>query len=142
MKNRQLQVPAVGIIVTAALDAGFSILSLLWHVMSRMAFSRILAEEMIVRQHRWAMGVFPFGMGIAWPVLSLLVDAAIIFGAVQMQRGQSYGWAVAAALLAIIPCISSPCCCLGLPFGIWALVVLMSAEGRKAFGDSPSDAQG
>jgi hypothetical protein len=132
-------VPAVGILVAAALDAGVSIVGMAWHFMSRMAFSRVLAEQVMIHQQRWAMGFFPFGMGFVWHGFSLLVDAAIIYGALQMQRGQSYGWAVAAALLAIIPCISSPCCCLGLPFGIWALVVLMGEEGRRAFAGAPPE---
>jgi hypothetical protein len=32
----------------------------------------------------------------------------------------------------MIPCIS-PCCLLGLPIGIWALVVLLKPEVKAAF---------
>jgi hypothetical protein len=60
------------------------------------------------------------------------VGAAILFGALKMMRLQSYGWAMAAAILAVIPCLS-PCCCLGIPFGIWALVVLSKPEVKAAF---------
>jgi len=39
---------------------------------------------------------------------------------------------VAASIIAMIPCVS-PCCCLGLPFGIWALVVLARPAVKSAF---------
>ena len=37
-----------------------------------------------------------------------------------------------AAIVAMIPRIS-PCCLLGLPFGIWALVVLSNGTVKAAF---------
>lgn len=37
-----------------------------------------------------------------------------------------------AAILAMIPCVS-PCCLLGLPLGIWALIVLLKPEVKAAF---------
>jgi hypothetical protein len=39
---------------------------------------------------------------------------------------------MAASIIAMIPCVS-PCCLLGLPIGIWALVVLMKPEVKSAF---------
>ncbi len=33
---------------------------------------------------------------------------------------------------AMIPCVS-PCCLLGLPLGIWALIVLVKPEVKAAF---------
>jgi len=39
---------------------------------------------------------------------------------------------VVASILAMVPCIS-PCCLLGIPIGIWALVVLMKPEVQQAF---------
>ena len=37
-----------------------------------------------------------------------------------------------ATIIAMVPCIS-PCCLVGLPIGIWALVVLMKPEVKAAF---------
>ena len=37
-----------------------------------------------------------------------------------------------ASILAMIPCLS-PCCLIGLPIGIWALVILMKPEVKAAF---------
>jgi hypothetical protein len=49
-----------------------------------------------------------------------------------MQQLTSHGLAMAAAIIAMIPCFS-PCCVLGLPFGIWALVVLSKPEVKSQF---------
>jgi hypothetical protein len=49
-----------------------------------------------------------------------------------MKKLESYSFAMAAAIIAMIPCIS-PCCLLGLPFGIWALVVLGDGSVKAAF---------
>ena len=50
----------------------------------------------------------------------------------KMKKLESYGWAMTASILALAPCIS-PCCLVGLPIGIWALVVLAKPEVKSAF---------
>jgi hypothetical protein len=54
-----------------------------------------------------------------WPLMNL----AIALGAISMIRLKSYRSAYTAAILSVIP-ICSPCFLLGIPFGIWAIVVL------------------
>lgn len=67
-------------------------------------------------------------------LIGLVVGGVILAGSLQMRSLSSYGLAMAAAILAIIPC-TSPCCCLiGMPIGIWALTVLMRPEVKAAFG--------
>lgn len=39
---------------------------------------------------------------------------------------------MAVSILSMVPCVS-PCCLLGLPVGIWALVVLNTPEVKQAF---------
>ena len=65
-------------------------------------------------------------------LFGLAVCGFIIFGAVKMMNLQSYGLAMAAAIVASIPCIS-PCCCLAMIPGIWSIVVLTNAEVKAAF---------
>ncbi len=50
----------------------------------------------------------------------------------KMKKLESYGLAMAASIIAMIPCLS-PCCLIGLPIGIWALVVLSKPEVKSAF---------
>jgi hypothetical protein len=56
----------------------------------------------------------------------------VCFGGLQMMRLRSRGWAMAGAIVAMVPC--NLCCVLGLPFGIWALVALNKPEVVRAFG--------
>jgi hypothetical protein len=71
-------------------------------------------------------------MGIVFNVLAIVVAVVILLGALKMKKLESYGLSMTAAILAMIPCLS-PCCILGLPFGIWALVVLNKPEVKSAF---------
>jgi hypothetical protein len=53
-------------------------------------------------------------------------NAMVLFGVNQMKDLRSRGWGIAAAVMSIIPCCS--CCILGIPFGIWALIVLNRSD--------------
>jgi hypothetical protein len=61
-----------------------------------------------------------FGMGLV-----------MIVGALRMMRLKSYGWAMTASILALLPC--SPAGIIGLVMGIWSLVVLSRSDVRAAF---------
>lgn len=81
--------------------------------------------------------VEPFQVDRSTPVfismaLGLLLDLMILFGSMKMKRLESYGWAMTAALLGVIPC-TSPCCVLSMPFGLWALLVLTDPAVKAAF---------
>jgi hypothetical protein len=71
-------------------------------------------------------------MGVVSDFISAAVGVLILVGASKMQSLQNYSLAVTASVLAMLPCIS-PCCLLGLPFGIWALVVLNRPEVKSQF---------
>jgi hypothetical protein len=64
-------------------------------------------------------------------LFALVVSALIIFGAWQMRNLKSYGLALTSSILAMIPC--HLCCMVGLPIGIWALIVLLKTEVKSAF---------
>jgi hypothetical protein len=72
------------------------------------------------------------GLGIVAGILGILVGGFIIFAGMKMRALQSWPMAVAASVLAIIPCLS-PCCCIGIPIGIWALIVLFDANVKASF---------
>lgn len=70
----------------------------------------------------------------------LVVFASNVFiacGTVFMRWGRRYHIAFAAAVVASIPFLS-PFVWLGIPFGIWALIVLRRADVRAAFGAGDS----
>lgn len=64
-------------------------------------------------------------------LFSLAMAVLVIVGALKMRNLQSYGLALAASIIAIIPCFS--CCFTGVPIGIWALVVLLGSDVKAAF---------
>ncbi len=70
--------------------------------------------------------------GVVYIVLALL-QGVVIFGGLKMKNLQSWGLAVAAAVIALLPCTNGWCCLIGLPVGIWALVVLMNNDVKAAF---------
>jgi predicted Zn finger-like uncharacterized protein len=62
----------------------------------------------------------------------LITSIVVVVCATKMRRLESYGAAMTGAILAVIPCLS-PCFLLGIPFGIWALVVLNQGDVKDAF---------
>ena len=70
----------------------------------------------------WSIGLFK-----AIPALLM------IYGGIQMVQLRSYAWSIAAGILGIVSCSL-----IGLPLGIWALIVLTKAEVRQAFANPPS----
>ena len=62
-----------------------------------------------------------------------ILGGVVLFGGLKMKNLQSYGLAMAAAIMAMLPCTVGWCCLLGLPLGIWALIVLMKPEVKAAF---------
>ncbi|MCX7004273.1 MAG: hypothetical protein NTV22_13510 [bacterium] len=65
-------------------------------------------------------------------VVSVVVVLVGLIGSIRMLQMKTYGLAMVAAILTLIPCVG-PCCCLGLPIGIWSLVVLSNAHVRQQF---------
>ena len=70
--------------------------------------------------------------------LSLLSGIVMIVGGLKMLRLQSYGWAMTACVIAVLP--FNPVGFIGLIIGIWGLVVLNQPSVRAAFrtGNQPA----
>jgi len=64
--------------------------------------------------------------------IQLPISIVMLVGSISMLRLRNRGLAITAAVLGAIPAIS-PCCLLGLPFGIWALTVLNDPQVQRAF---------
>ncbi len=121
--RRQVKGPAIGLLATGILN----ILIML------VAFALFIAPTMLDHAG-FASTALPGLIHIRILVaLALICGSLIIFGALKMKRLQAYVLAIAASILAII---SSRWNILGLPIGIWALVVLSQREVRMAFAES------
>lgn len=64
----------------------------------------------------------------------LVLHGCALGGAVQMLRRRTYILAMTTAVLAVIP-ICSALYVVGIPFGIWAVIVLCQPSVRQAFRD-------
>jgi predicted PurR-regulated permease PerM len=74
-------------------------------------------------------------LGVALPPMYLVAAAVgvlTIVGGVKMRNLRGRGLAMTGSVLSMIPCLSG-CCIVGLPVGIWALVVLNNPDVRAGF---------
>jgi hypothetical protein len=69
--------------------------------------------------------------GVIGAFLCLIWGAVVLMGGLKMKSLTSWGSALTGVIFAMLPC--NPCCLLGLPFGIWALVVMQRPEVKEAF---------
>jgi hypothetical protein len=68
---------------------------------------------------------------VAWAI-SGVISLLMIGAGVKMMSLSGRGLGITAAIVAMVPCLSG-CCILGLPIGIWTLVVLSKPEVQAAF---------
>jgi hypothetical protein len=59
----------------------------------------------------------------------------VLVGGMHMRKLQSRRLAIAASVLAMIPCL--PVCILGVPVGLWSLIVLVQPDVRRVFDPIP-----
>lgn len=64
-------------------------------------------------------------------LLGMTMSGLLIFGGMQMRNLKSYGVAIAACVVGMLPCTG--CCCITLPLGIWTLTILMRPEIKSSF---------
>jgi hypothetical protein len=123
--------PAIGLLVTAIVGLVLVALGLVINIMAlggtHIGFGQIQDPEM-----QKLFSSLSGGLGIAQNVVGAIVGIIVLIGARKMKKLQSYQFALTASIVAMLPCIS-PCCVFGLPFGIWALVVLNKPEVKSQF---------
>ena len=62
----------------------------------------------------------------------LFTSALTIFASIRIMSLKSRGLGVFASVVSMFPILSG-CCCLGLPVGIWVLIVLSNSEVKAGF---------
>ncbi len=120
--------PAIALIVTGALGLALQISSTLLNILQLGAVGVVGGQNECV----FGIAAVPPEVGVVAGIVGIVLSSVVIIGAVKMRKLEGYGFAMASAVIAMIPCIS-PCCVLGLPFGIWAIVVLSDTNVRTAF---------
>lgn len=124
----QVNGPAIGLIVTAGLNILLSLIRIVGAIVgfgaSAMQHTGNADFDKLI-----AMGG---AIGAGFGVVGVICAVVILLGGLKMKKLESRGLCLTAAILALIPC-TSPCCLVGIPIGIWALVVLSKPEVKSAF---------
>ncbi|MFO0905200.1 MAG: hypothetical protein U0939_19490 [Pirellulales bacterium] len=122
--------PAIGLMVTAGIGIAFQVLALAMNVLGVGVGAAAAGGDNGGPEGAQLMvqGV----AGMVGAVIGIIVGIVIIMGALKMKNLQSYGFAMAAAIIAAVPCVS-PCCLIGLPVGIWAVMVLNDPYVKQSF---------
>ena len=118
--------PAVGLIASGAFGAMLSVAGIFVNTMQFTLTAPRPSFHPTDTTDAMAWGVLTI---LVW-FLFLLIAALVIMGG-RMKGLQNHALAKAAAVLALLPC--SPCCVIGLPVGIWALIVLAEPDVQAAF---------
>lgn len=127
----KIRVPAIGLMISAIISLLMSLYGLAT-IRSMAAqlqqFDSIMSQLNNPQLEQFAHSFVHFmsgPFGVANYLFQILIAILILIGAVKMLKLRSYEFCYAAAILAVLPCIT-PCCgwILGLIFGIWAMTVL------------------
>jgi hypothetical protein len=110
---RQVKGPGTGLVVTAILN---------WLAIPLITLVALLFGIRTERHHAYLLLV---------PLSALVLSSIMLVSGLMMKRLGGYALAIAGAVLAIL---ITPGNLIGLPIGIWALVVLSRREVREAFG--------
>lgn len=124
---RQVSGPSTGLLITAIVGAIFS-LGTFFTLIIGTGLSTFWWDKIPDEYEE----IWEGAAGIGSSFVGILVAIFIIYAAIKMKELNQWGMAMAASILAMIPCIS-PCCILGLPIGIWCIVVLTKPEVKAAF---------
>jgi hypothetical protein len=124
--EQRIKGPAIGILVTAVVGGLWALASLAMNLLGAgLAPMAGGSEEIWVQA---TSGVY----GAVMSLIGLGVAGFLVWGGLKMMRLESWGIALMACILAMVPCVS-PCCLIGLPFGIWGLVVINDQAVKQAF---------
>jgi len=123
--------PAIALIITSGLGIAYYGFSGLFTLFTGGAlFNQEMPPELPPQFQAFIEGMH----GPLAGAINLIIAAMngfVLFGAIQLLRLQNHTVATIASVVAMLPC---QCCCLfGLPFGIWALVVLNKPEVKSQF---------
>ena len=125
----QVAGPAIGLLVVGI----FMILSQIAGILFNLLGAGMGAVGAVGGSDDAIASLFSGVIGLVFSAVWMVFGGVVIFGALKMKALQSYGLAMTAAIVAMLPCTSGWCCLLGLPLGIWALVVLMNNDVKAAF---------
>jgi len=124
-------VPSLLLIIFGSLNVLFGLYGLVAGGMNKAQMAQFLNDPNMPQQAKDAIAMMAGAGSKVIGLLGLVISGVMVFGGVQMRNLKSYGLAMAACIVGILPCTN--CCCVTLPIGIWALTILMKPEIKSAF---------
>lgn len=117
--------PGIALMAVGGIGLFWNVINILWNLFATGAIAMGNSGD--------GMGIalLSGGVGIAFAVLASVFNLVMVFGGLKMKNLESHGLAMAAAIVAILPC--SACCLIGIPVGIWAITVLTNQDVKAQF---------
>ena len=119
----RVKVPAIGLVITGALGLLGGVVSLV----SWFAFPEF-SQQSPMPGWEWVSSP---ALNLGYTAFSMALSAFVFVGGLKMGRLESYGFVITSSIVAIVPCFS--CCLTGMPFGIWAVIVLLNEDVKREF---------
>ena len=131
--DEKLRIPAIGVLITGILGAGVSLYGVVTSLFSG-GKAKEIPPGMPPEAERFLKGYLNTVEAYTLPLnlLALILSLVTLLAGIRMLQRRSYGLVMTGVVLGMLPCLSA-CCCTGLPFGIWALVVLSDPEVKNSF---------
>jgi hypothetical protein len=123
----KVMAPAIALLVVGLLGLAFSLFNV-GFALTQQPNNDPNVPELIRSLQEGAIGPLAAGIQGAFVLLNLL----IVLGGIQMLRMRTWGFALAAAIMAMFD-LTSGCCIIGLPVGIWSAIILSAPDVRAAF---------
>ena len=128
LNKGKVMAPAIALLVVGGLGLALSIFSCIWSMVAPPPVVDPNAPPFV--QQFMQGGVGPLALAIQG--VFLVVNGLIIAGGIQMLRLRSYTLSMTSTILAMIN-IGNCCCLVGIPVGIWGLVILLQPDVKAAF---------
>lgn len=122
----KVQGPAIGLMVVGGVGAVLGVLGIVLNMLGvGLGAAGAAGDDAAIQNIASGVG------GIVGGLVGIAINGLIVYGAMQMKELRNYGLAMAASILAILPC--SCMCIFGIPIGIWSLVTLNDPAVKASF---------
>ena len=124
----KVQAPAIALIVCGGLSFIASIFGAINALVSQVPQIPPDTPELAAQMMKGTVGP----VAAAIQTVFILVGLFVLFGGIQMVRIKTWTVALAASIVSMLN-FGSCCCLIGMPIGIWALVILLMGDVKRAF---------
>ena len=122
--------PAIALIVTGALGIIADIAYAIYQVWSQAQMAKAFPPGQVDPNYELGLRIGKVIVYIIVP-LALIWSITLLVGGLKMKKLEGFGLAVTSCILAMLP--MNCCCLMGLPLGIWGLVVLNRPDVKNSF---------